>query len=126
VAANGAGGGGGAGGAIVLEAPRVQLDAHAVVAATGGGGGSMSRDGYTPYFALPIADGCVFSTHAGAGGALGNASGLAGASQDCAGGGAAGWIRINAGSANPAIDSSAIVSPSTSSGAASIGAIAPR
>ncbi len=137
------GGGGGAGGAILIEAPHVQLGAYAVLAANGGAGGSNGHDGANASFddqcacAFP-GFGCCLS-QSGNGGAKTSLAGGAGAAFPTSspdggcggditndgdgGGGAAGFIRINTLDGTVLQSATAIISPSTTSGAASLGPI---
>jgi hypothetical protein len=125
------GGGGGSGGAIVIEAPRVQLDSRAALNASGGGGGSYDRSGDSPTLGA-VAEGCFVPLYmrqtdtAGNGGGASEAAGMPGEAPTCAGGGAAGWIRINAGSGNAVINPGAFLSPNQQSGATTVGATAVR
>jgi len=122
-----AGGGGGAGGAIVVESPRVQIDALGILNASGGGGGSDSRPGSTPEIASFASYGCFVpmfmaqTDRSGNGGAANQLAGNAGSGTTCSGGGGAGWIRINSGGAAPAINGGSF-SPTSASGGFTIGA----
>ncbi len=126
-----AGGGGGAGGAIVVEAPRVQLDANAALTASGGGGASYGYSGVAPGLGQGVAFGCYPypspqgpPSMDGVGAGASTLAGYAGNSPDCSGGGGVGRIRINAGNANAVIDSHASLSPTIATGIATVGAIA--
>jgi hypothetical protein len=132
--ANGGGyyGGGGSGGAILLEAPTVMI--HGVVVANGGSGGSYLTSGH-----LVGQNGQLNDTPAvgyydgGNGGAGSTVNGTNGGVFDAgdastyvsAGGGGAGWIRINT-ACGPVItedSGSTFVSPGLDSGCASTGPI---
>jgi hypothetical protein len=123
-------GGGGSGGAILIEAPRVAIDG--VVAANGGAGSSAtcSPPGDSPADGLASATPAWDGTTSGAGAAGVTPAQPGGApmsgEEAGAGGGGAGWIRFNAGSAGAAIATDAIVSPATSTGCATVGTLAAR
>ncbi len=126
------GGGGGSGGAILVESPTVQLGAMTTLAANGGGGaGSDSNgahDGSDATFDDKIAYGGgsnMFNANGGNGGAGATVKGGATSqtSGPYAGGGAAGFIRINTMSGTPSMTTGAILSPYTSTGATSFGTI---
>jgi hypothetical protein len=131
------GAGGGSGGTILIEAPTVQLAAQCVLAANGGGGGNTNGDaGQDGTFDAGIAYGAgsaLFQLQGGNGGA-GNTPGggtaipigppgppINATSDGNGGGGAAGLIRINTPSGAPSIHPNVVISPTLSSGAASIG-----
>ncbi|HXN30759.1 MAG TPA: hypothetical protein VN894_02815, partial [Polyangiaceae bacterium] len=125
-----AGGGGGAGGAIVLEAPRIQLGPSAAIYAMGGAGGSPVSPGGSSEGNAGCEEGVPGDTHASAGaGSVANAAYDAGAQSGlfpgCGGGGAFGWIRINAGGGNVATAASATLNPPLGNAAVSIGALSP-
>jgi hypothetical protein len=124
---------GGSGGAILLEAPSFTL--NGIIAANGGGGGAYAYSGSyatggadgSPS-AIPAPGGAVDGFVGGAGSAGTNVAGGNGenAAIDAsvteltsAGGGGAGWIRIN--SACPSIAASATVSPSLTTSCATQG-----
>jgi hypothetical protein len=138
-------GGGGAGGAIVVEAPAVSIGPYGGLLAGGGGGGSggialnAGFVGLSPSFQLVrspthlieqvpaiVGTGCS-ATYAlsgpGTGANLGVTAGTAGDAPVCAGGGGAGWIRINTGGASPVIDANAVFSPDIGSGALTWGGL---
>jgi hypothetical protein len=118
-------GGGGAGGAIVVESMSVQLGVHASLLAAGGGGGRSDGiatslpPGVSPAIGDPLtyvdlgAPSCGFPGDIGNGSLRTNTAGLNGDAQPtgCSGGGAAGWIRIDASGANVVVPNEAIVSP---------------
>jgi hypothetical protein len=114
----------------------VLLDAKAKVLAAGGGGGSSTVAGGTMEIAATGGEGVPYGcfppnfapqTSTAGNGAWGaNVAGNAGASQDCAGGGGSGWIRINATNSNPTIASSAYVTPSSGTTAFTVGGLTAR
>ena len=124
----GSGGGGGAGGAVVVEAPRIELGAFGSVVVGGGSGGDEANNGASPTITA-AAPGCYGGTQGGA--PFLNSTGAGGAvspvpvsgEADCAGGGAGGWIRFNAGGGNVAIASGALLLPAEGSPAVSIGVL---
>jgi hypothetical protein len=125
-----AGGGGGAGGAIVLEAPRVELDVTAVVYAMGGAGGSPLGPGGSSEGNFGCEEEVPGDTHASAGaGSVANNQYDSGAQSGlfpgCGGGGGFGWVRINAGGGNVAMAAGVTLNPPLASGVTTIGALAP-
>jgi hypothetical protein len=111
----------------------VQLGAMATLAANGAGGAgndaqSVAHDGADASFDDKIAYGGgsnQFNSYGGNGGAAGDPKGTASAQATgpYAGGGAAGFIRINTMSGTPSMTAGVVLSPYTSSGATSFGTI---
>lgn len=96
--------GGGSGGAVLLEAPAVRVEG--TISANGGDGGA-GPDGH-------------------AAGAIGSAQAEDGASDPTrpgGGGGGFGWIRINTRTGSPDLGAGSLLSPSTSTGCTTFGAI---
>jgi len=126
---------GGSGGAILLEAPSFTL--NGIIAANGGGGGAYAFNGAYPTgggdgtpTAIPAPGGALDGVVGGAGSAgpnVAGGNGQAGAADAAvmeltsAGGGGAGWIRIN--SACPSIAAGSTISPSLTTACATQGGL---
>ncbi|MCP4601764.1 MAG: hypothetical protein GY847_14815 [Proteobacteria bacterium] len=116
------------GGTILLEAPRVEI--AGVLAANGGGGGAgdLSCDGAYGRPSDSAAPGGVATgaANGGNGSAGDNTDGISGNPYESlwsagGGGGGVGWIRIN--TSDGLADITGIISPSTSTGCASLGTL---
>ena len=123
------GGGGGSGGSILLEAPIVQMNAGSVLAANGGGGGDTNGPGAPGGLGSTVAYGSSSGpgfTGAGNGGGGDSPAGGAPNTSPVVGfgaGGAAGRIRILSRDGSLNLHPSAVISPSTASGAAVLGTV---
>ncbi len=114
------GGGGGSGGFIGLEAPDIEIDAGAILAANGGGGGGgcnngQANPGQNGKLADEVATGGTGQSTGGNGGtgSAGDArAGLPGTDADRGGGGGGGGAGfIVTYHANPSVDGAAVTSP---------------
>jgi hypothetical protein len=122
--------GGGSGGAILIEAPTVSIEASSALVANGGGGGSAGAAGAAGQvsaepapvapctgFCAPGGAGGTRSQAAQAGGSAGRPANLPGDNVfDGAGGGSAGYIRINTANGTYQRATDAIESPAPTTG----------
>jgi hypothetical protein len=121
------GGGGGSGGAVLLEAPSVRIAGS--VSANGGGGGIYDASGQRGRVDGKPAKGGSGANPGGDGSSTDSVDGAAGSlvsegSKPGAGGGGAGYVRIN--TADGKADISGTVSPSLDTACSSVGKLAPK